>query len=289
MPRRTRAEGSSSSFHRWHARGFRLHRDPPEAGPGLRPRPARLRPVLAPPLAIAASLVLWVCANHGPAQADGLPPGPGLVRADTGAIAGTVRFRGKPPPPKALRVYKERAFCGSAVPDESLLVDADRGLRNVVVTLHGAGLRGTPVRPEAIALDNVGCRFAPHVQAAPVGSTVLLLNSDPILHDAHARMGPETLFNEGLPRWRRVTRTLRRPGVVKVVCELHHAWMSAYIVVAPNRFFAVTDATGGFAVRGIPPGGYEARFWHERLGEARRRVTVTPGRTRDLEVTFPDP
>lgn len=288
MPRRTRARGSSSFFHRWHVRGFRLDRDR-KAGAGRRPQLAHLRTVLALPLAIAASLTLWVGAGRGPAYADGPAPGRGLVRADTGAIAGTVRFRGKPPPPKALRVHKERAFCGSAVPDESLLVGADRGLRNVVVTLHGAGLRRAAVRSRAIALDNVGCRFAPHVQAAPVGSTVLLLNSDPILHDAHARMGPETLFNEGLPRWRRVTRTLRRPGVVKVVCELHHAWMSAYIVVAPNRFFGVTDATGGFAVRGIPPGDYRARFWHERLGETSRRVTVTPGRTRDLDVTLPDP
>ena len=247
-----------------------------------------MRPALAPRLAIAASLTLWVGASHGPAHGDRLAPGREVVGADTGAMAGTVRFRGEPPPRNALRVYKERAFCGSAVPDESLLVGADRGLRNVVVTLHGAGLLGPAVRSEAIALDNVGCRFAPHVQAAPVGSAVLLLNSDPILHDAHARMGPETLFNEGLPRWRRVTRTLRRPGVVKVICELHRAWMSAYIVVTPNRFFAVTDATGGFVVRGIPPGDYEARFWHERLGETSRRVTVTPGRSRRVELTFPD-
>ena len=205
---------------------------------------------------------------------------------ETGAVAGTVLFPGAPSPPAILSVYKEQAFCGSSVPDQSLLVAPDRGLKNVVVTLRGPGLDQPAGTPETIQLDNIGCRFAPHVQAAQVGSTLLLLNSDRILHDAHARMGPRTLFNDGLPRWRRVTRTLGRPGVIKIICELHHAWMSAYIVVAPNRFFAVTDSRGRYTIDGIPPGVYEARFWHERLGEASRRVVVGHGETRRLDLVL---
>ena len=87
----------------------------------------------------------------------------------------------------------------------------DGGLKNVVVTLRGPALDQPAGPPETIQLDNIGCRFAPHVQAARVGSTLLLLNSDRILHDAHARMGPRTLFNDGLPRWRHVTRDTRPP------------------------------------------------------------------------------
>ena len=60
--------------------------------------------------------------------------------------------------------------------------------------------------------------------------------------------------------------------------------MSAYIVVAPNRFFAVTDSRGRYAIGGIPPGAYDARFWHERLGEASRRVVVNPGETGRLDL-----
>ena len=205
---------------------------------------------------------------------------------ETGAVAGTVIFPGTPPLPAILSVYKEQAFCGSSVPDPSLLVGPDGGLKNVVVTLRGPRLDRRNGPPGTIQLDNVGCRFAPHVQAARVGSTVLLLNSDRILHDAHARMGPRTLFNDGLPRWRRVTRTLGRPGVIKIICELHHAWMSAYIVVAPNRFFAVTDSRGRFAIGDVPAGAYEARFWHERLGETSRRVVVGHGETRRLDLVL---
>ena len=232
---------------------------------------------------------LW----FGTSQATGEPGGhvspPRSHAVETGAIVGTVRFPGAAPAPGVLRVQKEQAFCGSLVPDQSLMVAPEGGLQNVVVTLRGPGLDRTTGPPETIQLDNVACRFAPHVQAARVGSTLLLLNSDPILHDAHARLGARTLFNDGLPRWRRVTRTLQRPGVVKIICELHHAWMSAYIVAAPNPFFAVTDSRGRYTIDGIPPGAYEARFWHERLGTVTRRVVVGAGTARQLDLMWRQP
>ncbi|MDE0343570.1 MAG: carboxypeptidase regulatory-like domain-containing protein [Deltaproteobacteria bacterium] len=220
-------------------------------------------------------------------RAESRVPTPHRLAGNTGAVAGTLRFAGSPPRPGVLRVHKERTFCGSAVPDQSLVIGPEGGLKNVVVTLSGTGLEGHARPPGAIQLDNIGCRFAPHVQAAQVGSTLLLLNSDPILHDAHARLGPRTVFNDGLPWWRRVKRTLDRPGLLKIICELHHAWMSAYIVVWPNPFFAVTDSTGRYRIDGIPPGTYEARFWHERLGVASRRVVVEAGVQRRVDLLLP--
>ncbi len=250
--------------------------------PGIDPKPRRT--LVAAALMLAAlSLVAGPAAGQpGDRLAASRPPS-----HQTGTLAGTVRLSGPPPPPGVLRVHKEQAFCGSMVPDQSLVAASDGALKNVVVTLRGPGLDRQTGRPRNIQLDNIGCRFAPHVQAAPVGSNLLLLNSDVILHDAHARIGPRTLFNDGIPRWRRVTRTLRQPGLVRIICELHHAWMSAYVVVTPNRFFAVTGSRGRYAIDGIPPGTYDMRFWHERLGEVSRRVVVSPGTTRRHDVTLP--
>ena len=255
-----------------------------------RPAPRRLATDPRPRRALAGALVLaalWLAAGDAAGQPGGRLPASRLLSDQTGTLAGTVRLSGPPPPHGVLRVHKEQAFCGSLVPDQTLVAASDGALKNVVVTLHGPGLDRRPVRPRAIQLDNIGCRFAPHVQAAPAGSKLLLLNSDVILHDAHARMGPRTLFNDGLPRWRRLTRTLRRPGVIKIICELHHAWMSAYIVVTANGFFAVTDSRGRYAIHGVPPGTYEARFWHERLGRMSRQVTVRPGTARQLDLAMP--
>ncbi len=255
---------------------------PASRRPGIGPKPRRT--LAAATLALAA---LWFVAGNAAGESGGRLAASRPLPHKTGTLAGTVRLSGPPPPPGVLRVHKEQAFCGSLVPDESLVVASGGALKNVVVTLQGPGLDGRTGQPRNLLLDNIGCRFAPHVQAAPVGSRLLLLNSDVILHDAHARVGPRTLFNDGIPRWRRVTRTLRQPGLVRIICELHHAWMNAYIVVTPDRFFAVTGSRGRYAIDGIPPGTYDVRFWHERLGEVSQRVVVGPGTTQRHDVTLP--
>jgi hypothetical protein len=126
-----------------------------------------------------------------------------------------------------------------------------------------------------LILDNQRCAFAPHVQVAPLGSELLLKNSDPILHTVHARLGRETLFNVGLPKWRAVTKRLDRAGVVKIDCDVLHTWMSAAIVVTDSPYFAVTDQHGAFNIDGLPPGDYEMEVWHERLGAKTRRLSVS--------------
>jgi plastocyanin len=95
-------------------------------------------------------------------------------------------------------------------------------------------MRGLPIPS---VLDNQRCAFAPHVQVVTVGSEVLLKNSDPILHTVHARLGGETLFNVGLPKWRQVTKRLDRAGVVRIDCDVLHTWMSAAIVVSDSPYF----------------------------------------------------
>jgi hypothetical protein len=198
-----------------------------------------------------------------------------LAFGAAGSVSGTVSVAGAYQRPKPLPVFKNRSFCGTAVPNETLLIGTDGGLRNAVVLLRLLDGKA-PTQPSAVILDNKHCAFAPHVQVATVGSELLLKNSDPILHTVHARMGQETLFNVGLPTWRQVTKQLDRAGIVRIDCDVLHTWMSAAIVVADTPYFAVTDEHGRFAVDGLPLGAYEMEVWHERLG-ARRRLLQLNG------------
>ena len=204
---------------------------------------------------------------------------------DTGKVVGQVWVVGDYERPRPLKVFKNRDFCGSSVPNETLLVGREGGLRNAVVTLRPLD-RATTVQPGRIVLDNKQCAFVPHVQVATVGSEVLLKNSDPILHTVHARLGKETLFNVGLPTWRQVTKSLEQAGAVRIDCDVLHTWMSAVIVVTETPYFSVSDESGLFSIDGLSAGSYEMKVWHERLGTKVARIYVTGDTAISLDVVF---
>lgn len=218
-------------------------------------------------------------AAAGPERKEALAP------AGPGKLFGRVMAAGEFPKPKPLPVYKNRDYCGRAVANETLLVGTDGALRNAVITLHPLD-HVARTAPSRAILDNKKCAFVPHVQVALVGSELWLKNSDPILHTVHARLGRETLFNIGLPRWREVIKRLDRTGVVRIDCDVLHTWMSAAIVVTDTPYFAVTDASGRFLIEGLPPGEYRADIWHERLGVKTARLAMTPEAPVALDVVY---
>ena len=204
---------------------------------------------------------------------------------ETGTVFGKVSVAGHRQKSKRLPVFKNRAFCGATVADETLLVGADGGLANAVVVFRSRQ-RATPAQPGVLTLDNKECAFTPHVQVGVAGSELLLKNSDPILHTVHARMGNETLFNVGLPTWRRVTKRLERVGLIRINCDVLHTWMSAAIVVTDTPYFAVTDENGRFTVDALPFGAYEMEVWHERLGARRQRISVVSDAPVSVDIVY---
>ena len=200
-------------------------------------------------------------------------------------IRGVVKVEGKIPKLPPLQISKYKEVCKD-VPNESLIVGPQQGLRYAVVTLEGI-TKGKPVEREAIhELDNVKCRFIPHVMAASVGQFVLFKNSDPILHTAHAYfITGQPQFNVGLYPGRVSRKPLVTPGIVKILCEVH-PWMSAYIVVTEHPYHSITDAYGEYELSDIPPGTYQLKVWHESLGSQEKRVEVKAGAPQKMDFTF---
>jgi plastocyanin len=193
--------------------------------------------------------------------------------AAAGDVQGQVRFQGAPPPAaRPVETGKDVATCGPSVPDESLLLSGG-GVENALVRIEVPGARAAP---RTVVLDQQRCRYVPRAQVAPLGSTLELRNGDPILHNVHGYVGVATAFNVPMPiPGGKVPRTLTRPGVVRVACDVH-AWMAAAILVTETPFAAVTGPGGAFALPGVPPGRWQAVAWHERLGEKRLVVEVPP-------------
>lgn len=207
----------------------------------------------------------------------------------TGVLSGTVRLTGAAPARPPLPVFKHHEVCGDHVPDERLVVGPGGGVRYAIVTVDGVRGGKTSERDATVILDNRECRFQPHVQVAEVGQWLEITNSDPVLHDADARIGAETLFNVAVTPGHRVRKPLARPGMVAFTCDVRHTWMSAFVDVTTHPYHTVTDAYGAYEIRDLPVGSYTVRVWHEELGTTTRPVTIdaaTPAVV-DVELAAP--
>ena len=205
-----------------------------------------------------------------------------------GTISGFVKIQGKIPKLPPLEVLKNKELCKN-VPNESLVVGPDRGLRYAVVTLEGI-TRGKAVEREAVhEMDNLRCSFAPHVQVASIGQFLLIKNSDPILHTAHAYFQDgQPHFNVGLYPGKVTRKPLVSAGIVKIVCEVH-PWMVAYLHVTEHPYHAVTDLYGEYQISDVPAGTYRLKVWHESLGVQERQVEVKGGTTSRVDFTLSSP
>lgn len=199
-----------------------------------------------------------------------------------GTVSGRVVYVGDPPEPEVLdcsadpqcaQLYKKEPLLS-----QDLVVGEDGALEHVFVSVR-RGLpegRKWPVPRKPVVLDQIGCLYVPHVIGVMAGQPLRIVNSSRINEVPHglAKRNPEFSFN--LPRKGMAEQViLREPETFKIICDVH-PWELAWCHVVTHPFFAVTDAAGRFAIRGLEPGDYELQFWHEHptMGVRTREVTV---------------
>src|SRR5919109_1652946 len=198
------------------------------------------------------------------------------VNVHGGTITGDVTFLDSAPTLAPVKVTKDQDYCGETLPNETYLVDANGGLKNVVVFLEAVQPAVLVDAQKLNIIENTGCRYAPRILAMQKGERLKVRNNDPKLHIPHSYLDEITVFNLSLPfRGTTIdaTQKIRHPGVLKVFCDTH-AWMQAYIHVFDHSFFAVTDEHGMFSIDNVPPGTYTLRAWHEDAGMRSEEITV---------------
>jgi plastocyanin len=204
--------------------------------------------------------------------------------ANGGTISGQVKVQGTVPPPKTLEVTKDKEVCGQhEIKDEELIVSSGGGLENAVVSIV-AITKGKPFGPMDATLDQKGCKYVPHVLLFPAGSTVKINNDDGILHNIHTYSTKNPPINRAQPKFKKtIEEKFADPEVIKVTCDAH-GWMQGWFVSEDNPYYAKTDADGNFKLTDVPPGEYEVKVWHGKLGEKTQKVTVPAGG--EVKVSF---
>ncbi len=199
-----------------------------------------------------------------------------VFAADWGNLSGTFAYDGTAPAPKAVVVDKDVAFCGKfGLVDESLVVGKEGGVKNVVVFLYLSPSDKPPEPHESyaeaekaeVALDNLKCRFEPHVVAMRTTQTLVVGNKDTVGHNTKVDPLNNNPFNILIPAGgslkHEFTETERLPATVG--CNIHQ-WMKAWVLVRDNPYFAVTDAEGKFEIKNLPAGEWTFQVWQERAG-----------------------
>jgi len=203
-----------------------------------------------------------------------------------GNISVNIRYKGTPPTLQAFGVTKDEEVCGKTVPNESLIIGPNEGIKNAMVYLNG--VKGE-TKERKFTLKNEKCRFSPHVGFAPKGGEFVISNDDLCLHNVHAYIikgkTKRTGFNTAIPnKGDQITneRVLRNPGLIKVQCDAHE-WMSAWIIAIDHPYFAVTDENGKAEINNVPDGEHEIVVFHETLGEYTKKIKVEAGKITTVE------
>ena len=194
-----------------------------------------------------------------------------------GTISGEVKFTDVQPKLSPIKVSKDQDYCGEILPNETYLIDANGGLKNVVVFLEAAAVASAADPQKLNQVENNGCVYAPRIIAMRKGERLRIRNADPKLHIPHSYLQEKTVFMLSLPFKNTVleaTQKIREPGVLKLVCDTH-AWMLGFIHVFDHPYFAVTDERGSFFIENIPPGTYTLKAWHEDGGIRTQEIIVS--------------
>ncbi len=229
---------------------------------------------------------------------------------DGGAITGVVRLAGSVPKQVVFETGKDPDWCGTRKVSPRLVLGANGGVANTVISLEGVMQGKGFARDKTYILDQRKCEYVPHILLLPLGADLDIVNSDAVLHNVHTYSpGKEarTVFNIAQPikgfRFPVKGGRFSEPGAYHATCDAGHPWMSAYVVVAEHPYYTVTDANGRFELQDIPTGTYTMRMWHEGVAvtktekqngkvtayhyeppyEETRQVTVRPNETTQVK------
>jgi hypothetical protein len=255
-----------------------------------------LKGLMAPALALAVASAACGGGGNEQAPASTAAPAPASAPAATvdpataATVTGTIKLEGEAAKPEAIKMNADPVCMreGKGTTTEFIVTGDGGSLQNVFVYVKdGLGNRTFTAPTTPVVLDQKGCHYRPHVFGIMVGQPLEVVNSDPTLHNIHAMPKSNQEFNTGQPiQGMKFDHSFTAKEVmVPFKCDVH-GWMNAYGGVLEHPFFAITDASGKFEIKGLPPGDYTIEAWHEKLGTQETKVTVGAKESKEANFNF---
>ena len=154
-----------------------------------------------------------------------------------------------------------------------------------VVYIEAIAGKTFPAPAEKIVIDQKGLMFQPHLAAVLVGSTIDFLNSDKVAHNIFwPSVGGNKKLTHNLGTWPSGEKRQFKfdaAGAVPLLCNVHPE-MSAYVIVSPTPYFAVSEADGTYKIANVPDGQYSVTAWHEGMKPQSKPTKVAGDSTADF-------
>lgn len=208
-----------------------------------------------------------------------------------GTVEGTIHYAKKAPPRIVIDMAQDPACAMSAEPNlsEEYVVNDGKMANVFVYVKDGLGNRIYPAPNTPVVIDQKGCRYIPHVIGVMAGQPVEFRTGDPTMHNINVQpsgAGNPSFDISQPPNSQPLRHTFAHPETMIPVRCNNHPWMQAYINVAANPFYAVSNAQGQFVIHGLPPGTYTLVAQQEKLGPLEQTITVTSQKTTKADFTF---
>jgi plastocyanin len=195
----------------------------------------------------------------------------GLQTASAADITGTVTLTGTPPPEKLNEQISSDPNCGKLHPEpvktQFFVVGPKGELKDVVVYLKNVSGKSTGESAAPLVIDQRGCEYSPYIAAVQTGQTIVVKNSDPVLHNIHTLPVVAGNKEKNLPQVQGAPdlnfNFTAAEDFVKFKCDVH-PWMFAYVTVVDSPYYAVTGKDGSFKIANVPPGKYVVEAIHRK-------------------------
>ena len=215
------------------------------------------------------------------------------AQTNTGTIKGHIRLAGARPGNPIIRMGMDpmcaQMNAGKRVVQEIVSTDEHGNLANVFVRLSGS-FPQTAVPSQPVRIDQRKCMYMPRIVGVRVGQTLQVRNDDPVAHNVQglsSLTGGANSFDVTTPSGSAPFsfRPRQEEVMLRVVCDLHK-WMTTYVGVVTNPYFAVSGEGGTFEIDKVPAATHTIEAWHEKYGLLRKTVKVTAGGTTTVDFTY---
>jgi hypothetical protein len=212
----------------------------------------------------------------------------------TGAIEGTVTWRGAPPPPLT-------TACGP-IENPGIRVAANRGVAGVLVYIEHVEIGRAPPsigRPPTVGgiITKRGCALGPALQILTPLPAELAIHGDATEVKLRVTLPDGSRPFDLQPAGRVVLSA--PPGVIRVDAD-DGSLSPAWVVAASTPYYALTDERGRFRLEELAPDTYDVTFWQPPLATTvngklvygppvvvHRPIKVDPARPARLDLALP--